>query len=479
MQAKLALLSNDELYQVHLATLEILERTGMTIGSEKALKILSDAGAFVEEEKRLVKIPSHLVKEALKKAPERIVLYGRNPKHDIKLEDGRVHFGLGSTTVKFMDIGGERKPARKEYIAKAVRIADGLPNIKFAEQFCCALDYTGRAQDLHEIEATLINTEKPVVGIAYSLETTRDFIRIASLIVGGIEELRKRPILALYSEPVSPLQHDKIYIENLIGYAKEGLPVVYGPCMNAGSTGPMTLAGTLATSNAEILTGLVISQLVRKGTPFIYGNISTIFDMRTGIMSYGAPEFAVINAASAQLAQHYKLPFFGTGGTTDSKVVDGQAVCEAALSALMAVLSGTNLVHDIGYIESGMTASIEMMVICDEIAGMCFRIVQGMTVNDDTLATDVVAKVGPGGHFLAQKHTLKHLNELWMPTLMDRNRFEAWSKSGTKDLLARAREKALEILKEHQPEPVPKDIVDGIKKIIREAESREAAKGGV
>ena len=470
MRARLCMLSNDELYQIHLASLDILERTGMVMGSDIGLKLMKEAGAEVDEKSRLVKIPSSLVKWAIKSAPERILLCGRNPKNDIKLEDGRVYFGMGSTTLKFMDVGGKRYPARKEFIEKAVRVGDALPNIKFMEQFCCALDYKGPAQSLHEIEAVLTNTEKPTVGIAYSPEETRAAIKIASLIVGGMDELRRRPILALYSEPVSPLQHDKAYVENLIEFAKAGLPVTYGPCMNAGSTGPITVAGTLACSNAETLSGLVISQLVNKGTPYIIGNISTAFDQRTGIMAYGAPEFGLINAGQAASAQYYKIPFFGTGGTTDAKEIDGQALAECSLTALMAVLSGTNLIHDCGYLESGMTASIEMLVVCDEVADMCFRLARGMEVSDETLATDVINKVGPGGHFLAEKHSLKHIDEVWIPTLMDRNRMDQWVASGSKDLVDRAREKAKKILKEHQPEPIPPDIQREIDKILKEVE---------
>jgi trimethylamine--corrinoid protein Co-methyltransferase len=236
----------------------------------------------------------------------------------------------------------------------------------------------------------------------------------------------------------------------------------------------MTLAGTLACANAETLSGMVISQLVNKGTPFIIGNISTAFDQRTGIMAYGAPEFGLINAGQAALAQYYKLPFFGTGCTTDSKVIDGQALAECSTTALMAVLCGTNLIHDCGYLESGMTASIEMLVACDEVADMCFRLARGMEVSDETLATDVIHKVGPGGHFLAEKHSLRHGDEFWTPTLMDRNRWDQWVATGSKDLAARAREKAEKILKEHRPEPIPASVQKEIDEVLRALEKRNA-----
>lgn len=471
MKTKLTLLNNEELYMIHLAILETLERVGVIVESEKALKILEKGGADVEG--NLVRIPAYLLKEALNKAPERVVMCGRKPEYDIKLENGRVYFGTGSTTLYFRDLDGVRKPAKKEFIAKAIRIADGLPNMHFAEQFCLALDHKGPAQDLHEIEPVLLNTEKPIVGIFYHPETTRDAIKMASLVVGGIEELRRRPLLTLYSEPASPLVHDRIYIENIIEYAREGLPVIYSPCPAAGATSPMTLAGTLVQAAAESLTGLVVSQLVRKGTPFIYGTLGSILDQRTGILTYGSPELSIINAAAAQLAQYYRLPFFGTGGVTDSKTIDGQAIAEALHTMLMAVLSGTNLVHDCGYMESGMTSSPEMLVICNELAGLCKRIAGGLTVNDDTLATDVIGKVKPGGHYLSQPHTRRHLeHEVWLPRLIDRNRIGKWEEEGAKDLVSRANTEAKRILKEHEPEPLPKDVIESIHKIVVSAEKR-------
>ena len=475
MKARLTLLDRDEIYQIHLATLEILERTGTTVNSSKALKILADAGAYVDSQTKIVKFPSYMVEEALRNAPKRIVLCGRNPKNDIKLEDGRVHFGLGSTTPNVIDPETwERKPGRKEYIAKAARLADALPNIKFVEQLCLALDYVNKGQDVHEFEAVISNTLKPIVAIAYSPEGVRDFIKIASIVAGGIENLRRRPLMLVYSEPVAPLQNDEKYTDILIEVAKEGLPVLYGAIAQAGATGPVTLAGTVAQSNAEVLSGLVISQLVRKGTPFVHGVISSIMDQKTSVMAYGAPEFALINIMCAQLAQYYELPYFGTGGTTDSKTVDGQAACEAMMTALPAVLCGTNLIHDIGYMESGMTGSLEMIAIGNEIADICFRIARGVTVDDDTLATDIIANVGPGGQFLGQKHTIKYLqqNEHWMPTLLDRTRFETWQNTGSKDFTARVRARVQKILKEHQPEPLPEYTMEEIGKVLEEATRR-------
>jgi trimethylamine--corrinoid protein Co-methyltransferase len=473
LKAKLSLLSNEELYMIHLAILETMERIGVIVESEKAIDILEKGGAEVSRKEKLVKIPSYLVKDSLNKAPERVVMHGRNSKYDIKLENGRVYYGTGSTTPFYRGLDGKQKQARKEFIAEGVKIADGLPNMDFAEQFCLALDHKGKAQDLHEIEAVLLNTEKPIIGIFYSPETTKDAIEMASLIMGGIDELRKKPLITLYAEPISPLTHDGLAIEKLIEYAKVGLPALYSSCPAAGATSPVTLVGTLVQASVESLTGLVVAQLVRKGAPFIFGMLGTILDQSTGLLTYGSPELSLINASAAQLAQYYRLPFFGTGGCCDSKVIDGQAVGETLQTMLMATLSGTNLVHDCGYLESGMTSSPEMLVICNELAGLCKRLANGMIVNDDTLATDVIRDVKPGGHYLAHPHTMKHLStEAWFPKLLDRNRRGKWERSGSRDLVDRANAEAKRILKEHEPEPLPKDVLTDIHKIVMRAEKR-------
>lgn len=470
LRSRISVLCQDELQQIHSATLEILETIGAIVNSPQALSILEENGAFVDRSRRLVKIPSNLVKEAIRSAPKGITLCGRNPARDIELENGKINFGMGSTTVHIIDPHTwKRETARKEHIAQAVRVADALPNIGFVEQFCCALDCPRSVQDLHEIEAVLTNTEKPIVAIAYSSKGAKNFLRMASLVSGSIDELRRRPILAVYAEPVSPLEHDEEATNILIEVSKQGIPVLYGSAVQSAATGPITLAGTLVTANAEALMGLVLSQLVRKGTPFIHGVISTIIDARSGVMCYGAPEFALINIMAAQLTQWYGLPFFGTGGTTDSKTVDEQAVCEAMMTALPGSLAGTNLIHDMGYIESGLTGSFEMLVIGNEIADMCKRIARGVTVNDETLAVDVIRDAGPGGHFLSKKHTLEHIDEHWMPKLIDRNTYEAWKKSGSRDMVIKARETVAKLLKEHNPEPLPKNIIQGMDQIIKDS----------
>jgi trimethylamine--corrinoid protein Co-methyltransferase len=465
---KLDILSKDEIESVHQTILQVLEKKGVKVYSERAFKMLTDAGAEVDEKTRHVKILPYLVEESIRNAPKYIHLYGRDPKYRLKLEKDNFYTVLGSTVPYLIDPEKfERVFGRKEYVAQAARVIDALPNIHISAQFCLALDRPTEVQDLHELEAVLTNTIKPVMAIAYSPQGARKIIEMAAIIKGGMDKLQKEPLLFVYSEPTSPLEYSEKAADILTEAAKLGVPVLSGPCVQAGATGPVTLSGTLVQSFVETLTGLVIAQLTRKGAPFIIGEISTIMDMKTATISYGAPEFSVINAASSQLAHYYGIPFFGTGGCSDSKLPDEQAVAEATTSLLMAMLTGTNLIHDIGYIEGGNTGSLEMVVMLDEIFSMLNRILKGMRVDEETLALDVIGEVGSGGHYLSHKHTLKHLSEEhWFPNLIDRKRYERWKAEGAKDMLTRAREKLLTILSEHEPEPLPKDILKEVESII-------------
>ena len=465
---KLNVLSKDEVERIHLAILQVFEKTGVKVYSRRALEILKNAGAEVEEKTFCVKIPSYLIEECIKNAPKYIHLYSRDSKLQLKLERDNFYTVLGSTVVNVIDPETfKRVKGRKEYVAKAAKVVDALPNIHIAAQFCLALDCSPEVQELHELEAVFTNTVKPVMAIAYSPKGAKKIIEMAAIIKGGIEKLRKEPLLFMYTEPTSPLEYSEKALDTLIETVKLGIPVLSAPCVQAGATGPVSLAGTLVQSFVESLTGLILAQLTKKGAPTIIGEVSTVMDMRTGVMSYGAPEFSIINVASSQLAHYYGIPFFGTGGCSDSKLPDEQAVAEAATSLFAAMLSRTNLIHDVGYLEGAMTGSLEMVVIIDELFSMMSRIIKGIKIDEETLALNVINDVGPGGHYLAHKHTLKLFSEEhWLPSLIDRRRYEPWKADGEKDMVTRAREKLQRILREHEPEPLPKEIKQELANII-------------
>jgi len=464
LMKRLTLFSKNDLELIHSQSIEILERVGVAVKSERASKLLVDSGAEINRNHGTLKIPASLVDEAIKNAPKEITLYGRNPRYNISLQRGLVHFGPGLNAQQVLDLEtGERRFSTKEDVARLARLADALPNIDFVMPLGSALDKPEGGQDRHELEALLNNTGKPIICWA---EDGKSLLQIAAAASGGIEELRKKPIVTICALTASPLQHDKRYIENLMEFAAAGIPAVYGSCFQLGATSPITVAGSLTQINAEVLSGLVIAQLTRKGAPFIYGCMGSMLDQYTYVMSHGAPELTLVNAGATDLATHYGLAHFGAGGCSDSKLVDEQAVCEATETTFVAGLCGTPLVHGLGYVESSLTASYEMMVITDEIAGMVRRTLMNEIVSPDTISLETIERVGPGGSFLATAHTMKYVTQHFRATLMDRKRFDGWRKDGAKRLATRASESAKKILATHQPEPLPKDIAATIQSII-------------
>ena len=470
----LRFLTNDEARDIHVASLEVLESVGMHCPSTKIMEIFERAGAWVDAKEKRIRIPQSLVEESLKKVPKEIVFCGRNPENDILLEDSRVYFGMGGTPVPYIrDIeNGEMRRPTKEDMNQATRLGDALPNIKFLMTIAGAYDVPYEVEYIHEFEALFNNTTKPILYSTPGAYAAQKVLEMAATIAGGREELRRRPILALYTETVSPLSFSEVN-ENMIEFAKAGIPVSNGPMPMCGASGPMTLAGTAVQSNAESLAAITLCQLVNPHTPMIYTGWVCAIDPRTSRCAYGSPEFAMgTSIFNTTMGRYYDMPTYGFGGCSDSKLPDAQAGAEVMMNGMLAALGGTNLIHDCGYLAGGSIGSMEMAVVCNEIVGMISRIVRGVDVDEETLAVDVIKNVGPGGHYMSQKHTLDHVRELYMPTLFDRESEVTWTKAGSKDVRDMARMKAKQILREHTPTPLPRDVQLRLKEIVKEAEKQ-------
>jgi len=309
---------------------------------------------------------------------------------------------------------------------------------------------------VYEFVAMLQGSVKPIVYTANNLADMQDIYRIACAVAGGEMQLREKPFMLLYAEPISPLLYPPESVDKLLFCAEKGIPVAYPPSPNTGGGGPITLAGALALGNAECLVGLVLTQLVRRGTPFLYGMNTAALDMKSAIVSYGSPEWALGMPAWADMGRYYNLPVWGFAGATDSKVVDAQAGIEATVTIMSAFMARTNLNHDVGYIEYGSTSSMEMLVIADEIIREVRYWMEGVEVSERTLAREAIHRAKPGGGFLADDHTLKNWKwAQWRPALMDRTRYDRWAAEGAKDMTTRANEHAHKILAAHQTPPLP------------------------
>ncbi|MBC7250216.1 MAG: trimethylamine methyltransferase family protein [Anaerolineae bacterium] len=453
-------LSEADVQRIHEASLTVLERTGVKVELAEALELFRSAGAEVDG--NIVRIPRALVEDAVDRAPSRVVLCGREEKHDLVLEDRRVYLGTGGAALTVVDLDTqEARPARLQDVADIARLVDALENIHFYLRPVVAQDVPQALLDVNKYYAALTNTTKHVMASAYSVSSAREVIEMASLIAGSEEALRERPIISfITSWMISPLHFATETTQVLAEVVRRRIPVVLGSAPMAGSTSPVTLAGTLVQINAEELAGVVFAQLLSPGAPLLYGAVPSMADMRTGSYVGGGVEFGMLNAAAAQLAQFYELPLYNSAGLTDSKEPDIQAGYEKAFSVLQAALVGANFIHHAaGMLESMRAVAYEQYVIDNEILGMAMRAVRGIEVNDETLAVEVIDRVGPGGHFLAEKHTIRHMrSEYFYPSIADRRSREEWQITGALDARERARQRAKEILSTHRPQPIPPEI---------------------
>jgi len=468
IRPRFQLLSQDQIKQIHLATLEILERTGVRVMLPEALDLLEKAGAWVLSE-NMVKIPSHLVEEALRSAPSRITIYDRNGSPAMNLEGLNADFGPGTDTTFVMDMEtGERRPTKGRDVARVARLCDALPNIDFVASMGGVSPEAcdPKRSDRHNFALMLSITTKPLLFTAWSLEGLKDIHRMASVVCSGDKEFEQKPFLIHYAEPITPLQHVTESMQKLLFCAEKRIPCAYVSAPIMGATSPVTIAGTIALHNAEFLSGLVISQLKRKGTPILYGGGSTPMDMKTSVNIYGGPEAFLVHVANKEMATYYGLPDFNTGGCSDAKVLDQQAGAEASLSLMQAGMAGSSMVHDVGYLESGLTASCEMIVLSDELIDMIKYILKGVTVDAESLATEVINKVGPGGNYLQEEHTMQHFRNVWYPKLFDRDNHKRWTESGGKDLWKVLNERVKTILGERKPEPLAENVEEAIEGIL-------------
>jgi trimethylamine--corrinoid protein Co-methyltransferase len=456
-------LDDDQIEQVHQATLEVLERTGVQMTHPKAVELLHGAGARVDGDR--VHIPAWMVEDAIRTAPPRVVLGNRNGERTVFLEDKKHWFGPSLDCIDYLDpLTHERRRFVSEGCRVTATVADALPNYTWVMTIGMADDVPADIADRVIAKQVFTYTEKPLVFCCKDVNSVRDIYEMALLIAGGEKEFRQAPTCVHYSEPISPLLYYDPAVEKILFCAEKGIPLINYPAPQAGSTAPATFAGEVVQGSAESLSGLVLAQLVNPGTPFIYGASATVMDMQTTVFSYAAPEMSLMVAAMAQMAQYYQLPFFGTAGCSDAKFPDAQAAAEAAFSCLASALVGANLIHDSGWLDHGSLASPGHMVLVNEVLHMVKQFVSGMPVNDEMLALDVIDRVGPGGHYLEEDHTYAHFKDVWYSDLFDRSIQQEWIAHGEKEFEERLREKTRRVM-EHTPTPLPDDVLAEMEKM--------------
>ena len=475
---QLEILSKEQIYDIHQATMNVLEKVGVRVYEPNALSLLEKNGADVDDKLRRVYLPEYLVKEAIKRAPDRFTITARQKKYSVKIEKGRVYFGPMIGRKQILDIDTRRvRPTNLNDVANLIKLSDACENYRLLHGGAVMPHIEGVPDPVAHVVGYLTsakNSSKIVKTTARGTIKARDCLKMAAIIAGGEEELRRKPRIYTTCNTISPLQHDKVMTEGLLEYVKMKQPVDITPEIQAGATGPVTLAGVLTQQWVEILSGVAIAQFASPGAPVFAGTCSTVMDMRRGHIALGAIESGLINIGHAQIARFYGLPCRGSAGDSESKLIDVQNGFERAMNLLLVALGGINYIFYPGTLESGMTVSLEQLLIDDEICGNVYRVLQGIKVDVDTIAEDIIAAVGPGGNFLGQKHTIDYLaKEHYFPKISDRDARKEWEQAGSKDLWDVARDKVKEILRTHEPEPLDKDVEKQLAEYVKQVEKRE------
>ncbi len=451
-EPRLTFLSEENKEKLYTSALEIMENTGMQVQHDDALKLLLDAGCKVGTD-GMVKIPASLVEDARKTVPNNIAMYDREGNHAMDLGGRRAYFGTGSDLMWSVDSKNmQRHRTSLEDIKRAARVCDALPNIDFIMSFAHPHEVNPAISYLASFNAMAENCTKPIVNTADGRKDLEAMWNISKILRGGEKQLREKPYWIQYDEPISPLKHPFSSVDKLLFCAETASPVIYSPAPIAGSTAPMTVAGHIVQGLAESFTGMVIHQLAAPGAPFLMGIGAAVLDMKSSQCSYNAPEYMLTYMAMVEMSNYLDIPNWGYGGTSDAQVPDMQASFEAGLEAFMSVFAGSNLNHDVGYLDFGLTGSLDMIVIVNEMVDQIRRMYKGIPINDDTLAMDVIPQGFARSEFLSLPHTFKHLKKVqWTPELFFRQGHDKWVEQGSTTLLDRARIKLNKILDTHKP----------------------------
>jgi len=472
------ILNEEQKKDLHNATIEILEDVGIKIEHEEALEIMKGNGCRVDFDTQIVKVPETVLMKFLQKAPSEVILYGRDPKYNLKLDasdDVYVMGGAGALNV--IDLDGKYRPSTLKDLEDLTRLEDTLEYMDIAHFLVTPQDIPQAGFEMIVFANMLKNNTRNFYALAGACaEGVQYELEMGSIAVGSIEEVRKKPFFVAGLCIMSPLTQTESFIEELKACGKNNIPVYVESDALAGGTTPITIAGTLVEINANVLTGIALAQMFNPGAPCVYASSSGILDMVTLNLAGSAPESTLLHMAQAQLAHFYNLPYFGSN-TPDSKLPDGQAAYERALHFLGCAMGGVNIIHvAIGNLEMMRLASYEQCLIDNEILGATFRMTEGIDCSRDAIGIDAFKEVGHTGGFIAAEHTLKYLRKgRWQPKLTDRNKWEKWySDTGGKDMRERACDRAKEILKDHNPVYIGEKEAKEIDRIATEAQKEVA-----
>jgi trimethylamine--corrinoid protein Co-methyltransferase len=461
--AHYARMGRQECEKIHEATLEILERTGVDVHHQKALEILVDGGAKADGLR--VRIPAFMVTRALASAPRRITLYDRRGNVAMRAGGYNTYYGGGSDCLNILDHRtSQRRKPRLEDVVEAAVVMDTLPEIDFLMSLFLPEDVDQRIYDRYQMQVMLNNTSKPIVFVSPDFEGCVAAVEMCEVVAGGAAAFRQRPFATCYINITSGLIANAEALQKCVYLAEKGLPQLYIPLNAGGVNAPVTTAGCMASMNAGTMLGLVLSQLVRPGTPVaVPGWNGGPYNLKTMVGNY---VLADEQGVPTSMGKYYDLPVFGLGGSTDSKVLDHQCGMEATVSLMTALLHGANIVHDVGFMDAGLQGSLQLQVMCNDTIGFLRAATAGVVVDDETLALDVIDELGPTGTYLSHDHTLRHYKEPFYSKLADKGAYSSWADKGATTMEQRAAQMVDKILATHKSEPLPAEAQAGIQAIV-------------
>jgi trimethylamine--corrinoid protein Co-methyltransferase len=467
-----ARLGQREREKIHLASLEILERVGVDVHDEQARDILVGGGARADGLR--VRIPEYMVTRALASAPRRLTLYDRPGRAALRAWGYNTYYGGGSDCLNVLDHrSGERRRATLQDVEEAAVVQDALPEFDFVMSMFLPADVDQRIYDRYQMETMLQHTTKPIVFVTPDFQGCVAAVEMCEVVAGSALAFQQRPFATCYINVTSGLIANEEALRKCIFLAGKGLPLLYIPLNAGGVNSPATTAGCMASLNAGTLLGIVLSQLVRPGVPVaVPGWNGGPYNLKTMVGNY---VLADEQGVATEMGKYYGLPVFGLGGSTDAKVLDQQAGMEVTLSLMTALLHGANIVHDVGFMESGLQGSLQLQVIANDTIGFLRAMTRGVVVDDDTLGLDAIDELGPTGSYLDHPHTLRHFREPFYSRLADKGTYSQWQERGATTMEERAARQLDEILESHEPEPLPKDVQAGIHEIVEREQARLGA----
>ena len=456
-------MGQQECEKIHLATLEILDRVGVDVHDERARQVLVKGGARADGIR--IHLPEYMVTRALSTTPKRITLYNRNGQVALRAGGHNTYYGGGSDCLNILDhrTGQRRRPVLKD-VQEASTVMDALPEIDFVMSLLLPEDVDQRIYDRYQMQVMLNNTTKPIVFVSPDFEGCVTAVEMCEAVAGGTEAFQKQPFATCYINVTSGLIANAEALQKCMYLAEKGLPQLYIPLNAGGVNSPVTTAGCMASMNAGILLGIVLAQLVREGSPVaVPGWNGGPYNLKTMVGNY---VLADEQGVPTSMGKYYDLPVFGLGGSTDSKVLDHQCGMEATVSLMTALLHGANIVHDVGFMDSGLQGSLQLLVMCNDTIGFLRAATAGVLVNDETLALDVIDELGPTGNFLGHPHTMRHFKEPFYSKLADKSAYSQWMEKGATTMEQRAAKQVDKILESHPPEPLSADVRAAIQKIV-------------